>query len=185
MISFILTGLVLFFIWFEIAVYRALKKYQVNVFFSPDGYLSLRSNIPQIGVIHDINFEHYPEDLPWSARIYLRYFFPKFAKKAKKIITAIQENFGEDNVIPLIDNLDENVISSIVSEIKKVNKIKDQDKTDEIREHLLLNIRLTRLSIKVFPDEIREALIEFFESYEMTNFNSREFSTLKNNLSLI
>jgi 5'-3' exonuclease len=105
--------------------------------------------------------------------------------KAKKIITAIQENFGEDNVIPLIDNLDENVISSIVSEIKKVNKIKDQDKTDEIREHLLLNIRLTRLSIKVFPDEIREALIEFFESYEMTNFNSREFSTLKNNLSLI
>ena len=54
-----------------------------------------------------------------------------------------------------------------------------------MREHLLFNIKLTRLSIKVFPEEIREALIEFFESYQMTNFNSREFTNLKNNLSLL
>ena len=78
---------VLFIYWFEFAVRRALKKVKADVFFSPDGYLSLLSNTPQISVIHDINFEHFPKDLPWSARAYLRCFFPLFAKKATQIIT--------------------------------------------------------------------------------------------------
>jgi glycosyltransferase involved in cell wall biosynthesis len=78
---------ILFVLWFEFAVYRALKKYKADLFFSPDGYLSLRSSLPQIGVIHDINFHHFPKDIPLIPRLYLRYFFPKFAKKAKKIIT--------------------------------------------------------------------------------------------------
>ena len=78
---------ILFVIWFEWAVFRALKKYKADVFFSPDGYLSLRSNVPQIPVIHDLNFEHNPADIPWATRKYLRFFFPKFAKKAAKIVT--------------------------------------------------------------------------------------------------
>ena len=104
--------------------------------------------------------------------------------KAKKVIAAVYEKFG-DSVISKIDDLNDEVISNIVSEIQVVNKIKDQDKIDEIREHLLFNIKLTRLSIKVFPDEIRDALIEFFDSYQMTNFNYKEFTNLKNNLSLL
>lgn len=78
---------ILFILWFEFAVYRALKKYKADVFFSPDGYLSLRSKIPQVSVIHDLNFEHFPQDIPAVPRTYLRYFFPKFAKKASKIVT--------------------------------------------------------------------------------------------------
>lgn len=78
---------ILFILWFEFAVYRALKKYKADVFFSPDGYLSLRSKIPQVSVIHDLNFEHFPQDIPTVPRTYLRYFFPKFAKKASKIVT--------------------------------------------------------------------------------------------------
>jgi hypothetical protein len=72
-----------------------------------------------------------------------------------------------------------------VDEIKTVNKIKDQDKLDEVREHLLFNIKLIRLSVKVFPDEIRDLLDEFFSTYEIKSFNQREFNNLKNNLTLI
>lgn len=78
---------ILFYIWFEISVKRALKKYRADLFFSPDGYLSLGTDIPQYPVIHDLNFEHYPHDLPFKHRIYYRKFFPEFAKKARKIIT--------------------------------------------------------------------------------------------------
>ncbi len=77
----------LFIYWFEVAVKRAIKKHNIDVFFSPDGYLSLGSKVPQIAVIHDINFEHYPKDLPFSALKYLKHYVPKFAKKANKIIT--------------------------------------------------------------------------------------------------
>lgn len=104
--------------------------------------------------------------------------------KAKKVIAAVHDKFG-DGVIQMLDDLNQTVIDEVVSEIKSVNKIKDQDKIDEIREHLLFNIKLTRLSIKVFPDEIRGALNEFFKEYEITNFNFREFTNLKNNLSRI
>lgn len=78
---------ILFYIWFEWSVRRALKKYRCDVFFSPDGYLSLGSTVPQVGVIHDLNFEHYPQDIPWQPRLYLRRFFPKFARKAARIVT--------------------------------------------------------------------------------------------------
>lgn len=78
---------VLFKIWFDYSITKALKKYKADLFFSPDGYLSLKTEVPQIGVIHDLNFEHHPEDLPKSALRYLRKYFPKFANKAKKIIT--------------------------------------------------------------------------------------------------
>lgn len=87
---------ILFFLWFEFAVPKALKKYNIDLFFSPDGYLSLRSKTRQIGSIHDINFEHFPQDLPFFARIYLRFFFPKFAKKANKIITV--SNYSKQDI---------------------------------------------------------------------------------------
>jgi len=77
----------LYLIWFEWSLKRALKKHKIDVLFSPDGSLSLSSRIPQIHVIHDINFEHYPKDLPFWVRWYYRTFFPKFARLSKKIIT--------------------------------------------------------------------------------------------------
>lgn len=78
---------VLFVWWFEYSIKRALKKYDIDLFYSPDGYLSLKSQVPQVGVIHDLNFEHYPEDIPASPLRYLRKYFPKFAKKAAHILT--------------------------------------------------------------------------------------------------
>ena len=77
----------LFRIWFNYSVKRALKKYKADIFFSPDGFLSLKTNVPQVGVLHDINFEHHPEDIPTSARNYLKKYFPLFAKKAIHLLT--------------------------------------------------------------------------------------------------
>jgi glycosyltransferase involved in cell wall biosynthesis len=78
---------VLWYLWFEYQIPRVLKKYKVDLFLSPDGYLSLRTKIPQLAVIHDINFVHRPEDLPWLIAKYYNFFFPKFARKAKRIAT--------------------------------------------------------------------------------------------------
>lgn len=77
----------LFLIWFEMIIPGILKKYKADVFLSPDGYLSLRGKTPAIAVMHDLNFEHYPKDLPFLVRHYYRKMFPRFARKAKRIIT--------------------------------------------------------------------------------------------------
>ncbi|MFQ5335994.1 MAG: glycosyltransferase family 4 protein, partial [Flavobacteriales bacterium] len=65
----------------------ALKANNIDLFVSPDGYLSLATDVPSVAVMHDLNFEHRPQDLPGAARMYYRNNFPKFARRAKRIAT--------------------------------------------------------------------------------------------------
>jgi glycosyltransferase involved in cell wall biosynthesis len=87
----------LFVIWFEWSIMRILKRIKPDLFLSPDGYLSLSTNVPSLAVMHDLNFEHFPEDLPWLVRLYYRFFFPRFAQKAKRIATV--SNFSKEDII--------------------------------------------------------------------------------------
>lgn len=77
----------LWYIWFEFQIPRILKKYKADLFFSPDGYLSLSTRVKQLAAIHDINFAHRPKDLPWLTAKYYNHFFPRFAHKARRIVT--------------------------------------------------------------------------------------------------
>ena len=88
---------ILFKIWFNRSVTKALKKHNADVFFSPDGFLSLKTDVPQIGTIHDINFEHHPEDLPSGALKYLKKYFPQFARKAAHLLTV--SNYSKQDIV--------------------------------------------------------------------------------------
>jgi glycosyltransferase involved in cell wall biosynthesis len=87
---------VLWYIWFELQIPRILKKYKADLFFSPDGYLSLNTNVKQLAAIHDINFAHRPKDLPWLKAKYYNYFFPLFARKAQRIVTV--SSFSKEDI---------------------------------------------------------------------------------------
>lgn len=78
---------ILWILWFELVIPRVLRKHKADIFFSPDGLLSLRTKVRSIPVIHDISFKHRPKDLPFWPRWYYNYFFPRFAKKAFRICT--------------------------------------------------------------------------------------------------
>lgn len=88
---------VLFYWWFEHSVASFLNKYKPDLFLSPDGYLSLNSDVKQLAVIHDLNFEHYPNDLPFLVRKYYHHFFPKFARKASRIATVSE--FSKNDIV--------------------------------------------------------------------------------------
>jgi glycosyltransferase involved in cell wall biosynthesis len=77
----------LYYLFFEFAITKALRKYKIDYFLSTDGFLPMNPSVPSLAVIHDINFEHRPDDLPLLTKLYYRYFFPKFAKDAKRIAT--------------------------------------------------------------------------------------------------
>lgn len=87
----------LYYIWFEHSLPRVFKKIKPDLFFSPDGYLSLAADVKSMCVFHDLNFEHYPEDLPYLERKNYRHFFPKYARKAKRI-TTVSEYSKQDIV---------------------------------------------------------------------------------------
>lgn len=80
----------LYMAFFELAVPYMLNKINADVFFSPDGYLSLNSDKKQIAVFHDIAFEHFPNDISGIHAWHYRTWFPKYAKKAE-LILAVSE----------------------------------------------------------------------------------------------
>jgi glycosyltransferase involved in cell wall biosynthesis len=78
---------VLYYAWFELVIPKLLKRLNPDLFLSPDGFLSLKTPVKSLAVFHDLNFEHYPQDIPfWTRRYYLKNF-PKYAHKAVRIAT--------------------------------------------------------------------------------------------------
>lgn len=121
----------LWYFWFEYRLPRILKKYKADVFLSPDGYLSKKTNVPQLGVIHDINFVHRPEDLPWLKARYYNHFFPKFARIAKRLATVsfyskedISRSFkvDYDKIDVVYDGINESFTPISAEQIEDVRK---------------------------------------------------------------
>lgn len=77
---------VLWWVWFELSLPRALKQIGADVFFSPDNYCSLRAETPTAMVMHDIAYAHFPKYIPWLSRQYYRYFVPRYLHRAEKVI---------------------------------------------------------------------------------------------------
>jgi glycosyltransferase involved in cell wall biosynthesis len=73
--------------WLNISVHNVLRDLKPDLFFSPDGFLPLRGETKCLPVIHDLNFEHYPQDIPSHYSKWYRNKFPQFAKRAERIAT--------------------------------------------------------------------------------------------------
>ena len=87
----------LFIWWFEWSVARALKKYQADIFISPDNFLSLSTSTPTLLVVHDIAFAHFVDNDKFINRLYYKYFMPRFLKQANRIITVSE--FTKQDII--------------------------------------------------------------------------------------
>ncbi len=79
--------IMLYKLWFDYLVPAKLRQIRPDLFFSPDGFCSLRLKLPQLPVMHDLNFEHHPEWLPEGVANFYRNRFPKFASIATRIAT--------------------------------------------------------------------------------------------------
>src|SRR4030042_4870403 len=87
----------LWYAFFEWGIPPVLKKHKADLFVSPDGWLSLRSKTRSMAVIHDLNFFHFPEFIPWHIQQYYVYFFPRFVRKAARIATVSE--FTRNDII--------------------------------------------------------------------------------------
>ncbi len=91
------------FLWYwhyEIDIPGILKEHKPDLFFSPDGWMSLKTKVPTVDVVHDINFMHRGGDFPFLYRRYYQHYFPLYIKRAKRLIT-VSEYSKKD----IVDNL--------------------------------------------------------------------------------
>ncbi|SDX36601.1 glycosyltransferase family 4 protein [Hymenobacter psychrophilus] len=83
--------------WFEVAVARWLARHRPAVLLSPDGYTTLRTRVPRVTVLHDLAFEHFPQDVDRLSLAYYRYFTPRFARASARLV-AVSEATKQDVV---------------------------------------------------------------------------------------
>lgn len=88
---------ILWVIWFEFQLKNYINNNKFDLFLSPEGWIPPNLNCPSLGVIHDLNFAHHPENIIFSHRKYLQYFFPKFAKRATRVATVSE--FSKNDII--------------------------------------------------------------------------------------
>lgn len=124
---------ILVYLWLEYALPRIFKKHKPAIFFSPDGFLSLRmKDVPSVPVIHDLNFEHYPYDLPLADRTFYKRYIPKYTRAAERVITVSE--FSKNDIhqlynIPLdIIDVAYNAANEIFSPVD--DQIKHQIKSE-------------------------------------------------------
>ena len=83
--------------WFAGPLRRVLRDWKADAFVSTEGPLatSMPPDFPQMTVIHDLNFEHRPDDLPkrWSS--FYRLMFPRYARLAKVLGTVSEFSKGD------------------------------------------------------------------------------------------
>jgi glycosyltransferase involved in cell wall biosynthesis len=76
----------LWYLRFHHVIPHLLRKYQIDLYFSPDGY-NLPLPVKSVVALHDLNYLHFPENLPPLARWYYRKYFPVYARNASRLVT--------------------------------------------------------------------------------------------------
>ncbi len=77
-------------IWFDYSLPRAVSRWGADILLHLDGYCSLRTGTPQVMVLHDIAHVHYPDEIPGRVRRYYDKYIPRFLDRADRILTVSQ-----------------------------------------------------------------------------------------------
>lgn len=86
-----------FFYWYNISAALAVKKLKADVWVQPYGFCSISSGIPQLMVVHDLAFKHFPKHISWTQRWHYAAMTPRFLKKAKRVVTVSE--FSKEDII--------------------------------------------------------------------------------------
>jgi glycosyltransferase involved in cell wall biosynthesis len=157
--------------WFEKSVPKFLKDYKIDLFISPDGYASLKADVPQIVTIHDLGFEHYPKHVPFLVRKYYQYFTPKFCEKAAKILAV--SKFTKQDIISRY-KINESKIEVVYNGFdleSQEPRAKSQEEKEILTAYCLLNTEYFIFIGAVHPRKNVLGLLKAFELFK-TNFST-------------
>lgn len=92
-----------FFYWYNISAALAVKKLKADVWIQPYGFCSMSSTTPQLLVVHDLAFKHFPKHISWMQRWHYAAMTPRFLKKAKRVVTVSE--FSKKDIVESYPNL--------------------------------------------------------------------------------
>jgi glycosyltransferase involved in cell wall biosynthesis len=159
----------LWFFWFEFRIPHLLRKIKADMFLSTDGFISLRSKVPSCAVIHDINFEHRPKDLPFFSRKYYRFFYPRFARHATQLATVSE--YSRRDIINNYD-IDEQKIDLVYNGVSESFFPIKKSAIDKVREKYSSGAPYFIFVGSIHPRKNIRNLLRAFELFKEENKSS-------------
>jgi glycosyltransferase involved in cell wall biosynthesis len=153
---------ILFRMWYDLMLPWKLRSLKADVFVSPDMMISTRTEIPQVVVLHDLNFEHYPKDLPAAISRYLRSMTPKFARKAKAIITVSE--FSKQDIVAQY-GVDGGKVTVVHNAVQEAFKPLSQEQKRQAMERWAAGCKYFVFVSSIHPRKNLKRLLEAYESY--------------------
>jgi glycosyltransferase involved in cell wall biosynthesis len=117
--------------WFHCCLPLVFKRIKPDLFISTDGILSANTKVKQLSVIHDLNFEHNPDDLP---KVYLKFYkknIPASVKRAVRVATVSEfskqdiakiYNYDLDKIDVVGNGANEKFVPSVFSERQNIKE---------------------------------------------------------------
>ncbi len=87
---------VLWYLWFRFLIPPILKRNKIDLFISPDGF-NVPKFIKSYIVVHDVNFVHFPENVPFLERKFYQWFMPKYIKDSCRLGTVSE--FSKNDIV--------------------------------------------------------------------------------------
>lgn len=117
--------------WFEREVARWLKENPCDLFLSTDNFGVLKTDTPQVVVMHDLSFEHFADQIPRIALRYYKYFIPRYAHKASRIATVSE--YSKQDMVNLY-GVDAGNIDVVYNGAKEVYRPAGEEAKQQIRD---------------------------------------------------
>jgi glycosyltransferase involved in cell wall biosynthesis len=159
--------LYIFFLEARLPLY--LLKIKPSLVVAMDGFLSLSSNTVQLPVIYDLNFEHYPENLPWRNRVYYRSFFSRFARKAKRIITISE--YSKMDIVKTY-KIDKNKVDNVSCGISSYFFPCTENEKNQTKEKYAEGCEYFFFAGTMHPRKNILRLIQAFDKFKKSNENN-------------
>ena len=151
----------LFLAWFEASLPLHFLRTKPDIFLSMDGFLSLTTHVNSVGVIHDLNFEHFPEDIPYLVRKYYKAMFPRFAQKATRIATVSE--FSKSDIIEKY-NVDASKIDVVCNGASSIFKPLEESVRQQTREKFSMGNEYFFFVGTLHP---RKNLVNLFKAFDL------------------
>ncbi|MFO7570499.1 MAG: glycosyltransferase family 1 protein [Smithellaceae bacterium] len=150
--------------WFEMAVPGSMRKFGADLLLSPDGFACLSTNVPTVAVIHDLNFHHHPQDMPFLISRYYNRFFPQYAKKAKTIATVSE--YSKRDIVNLYGEPPEKIIVTYCAAGEGFRPLPEEEK-QKVKEQICGGAPYFMFVGALHPRKNLARLIEAFEKFKM------------------
>ena len=159
--------------WYDFKIPRLLKKIKADVFVGTNGFSSLRTHVPQVLIIHDLGFLHYPQFYNSSHARFYKKHTPLYVKKATAIATV--SNFSAQDIIEQY-KVNAGKITVVYNGIKDIFQPISQRAKSETKEHFTQGKEFFLYAGAIHP---RKNLINLLKAFSI--FKKR----LKSNMKLV